>query len=78
MKKQLQITIVLVLIAVLAVSGTIFMSGIIDIGSAGKEESEIQQIVNETAVIRLFRHYMARIMIWLHISSGIQGSFLSL
>ncbi len=50
MKKQLQITIVLVLIAVLAVSGTIFMSGIIDIGSAGKEESEIQQIVNETAV----------------------------
>ena len=50
MKKQVRIAILLVLIAVLAVSGVVFMSGVIDIGSAGKEESEIHQIVNESAV----------------------------
>ena len=49
MKKRLRTTLLLVLIAVLAVSGAVFMSGIIDIGSAGQEDKEIKQIVNETA-----------------------------
>lgn len=49
MKKRLRTTLLLVLIAVLAVSGAVFMSGIMDIGSAGQEEKEIKQIVNETA-----------------------------
>lgn len=49
MKKRLRTTLLLVLIAVFAVSGAVFMGGIIDIGSAGQEDKEIKQIVNETA-----------------------------
>lgn len=49
MKKRIRMMILLILIAILAVSGMIFMSGMMDISKAGQEEKTIRQIVNETA-----------------------------
>ena len=49
MKKRIRMMILLILIAILAVSGMIFMSGMMDISKAGQEAKTIRQIVNETA-----------------------------